>query len=146
MVDVSMVGNDGSTFTFASGEIEQIRTQLNPDIEISALPASGPSTALAFDYNGVIKTISITGHLFATTTSRVSTSSVTTLLEQKQWIEKQLNGQQLARTFTSNYDSYTWDGEAFTTTKILAGAVSFSENAGDPERIPFSINLLVVGN
>ena len=146
MVDVSIVGNDGSTFTFAAGEITQIRTQLNPDIEISALPAAGPSKALAFDFNGVIKTVNLAGVLFATTSSRVDTSSVTTILEQKQWIEKQLNGQQLARTFTSNYDSQTFDGSSFTTTKILAGSVSFTENAGDPERIPITINLLIGGN
>lgn len=143
MVDVTITGNDGAIFTFADGEVSGIRTQLNPDIEINALPGSGPSQALAFDFNGVLKTISLSGFLFETTSSRVDTSSVTTLLEQIQWLEKQLNGTQLARTFTSNYSSQTYNGTAFVTTKILAGSFDFNENAGDPERIPFNINLLV---
>jgi hypothetical protein len=143
MTDVTITGNDGAVFTFADGELSGIRTQLNPDIEVNPLPGSGPSQALAFDFNGVLKTISLSGVLFETTTSRVDTSSVTTLLEQVQWLEKQLNGTQLARIFTSNYASQTFDGTSFVTTKILAGSFDFNENAGDPERLPFTINLLV---
>lgn len=146
MTDVTLVGNDGDIFTFADGEISGgIKTRINADIELSALPGSGPSNALGFDFNGVLKTLIITGALFETTASRVNTSSVTTILEQRQWLEKQLSGQQIAQTFTSNYDSQSFDGSSFATTKIFKGQIEFDENAGDPERSQFVITLLVGG-
>lgn len=143
MVDVTITGNDGSIFTFAAGEVKDVDGQVIADIEISEFPGTGPSESFGFDFNGVRKVITLTGHIFETTTSRVNTESVTTVLEQKQWLEKQLNGQQSGRTFTSNYESQTFDGTSYVPTKIFAGQAIFKEIAGDPERLQFTINLLV---
>lgn len=143
MTDTTITGNIGDVFTFADGEINRIFHRIAGDIEITSFPGLGPSTAFGFDFNGVIKVITITGVLFETTASRVSGASVTTLLEQVQWLEKEINGDQLARSFTSNYASQTFDGTNFVSTAIFAGLFEFSENAGDPEKLPFTLSLLV---
>lgn len=143
MTDITIIGQDDSTFTFSQGEVTQVGTSVAPDIEISALPASGPSQAIGYDFSGVLKTISISGNLFETSSSRVDTSSVTTILEQKQWLEKQLNGTQTPKGFTSNYDSETFDGSSFVPTIVFKGNFKVTETEGMPDSLPFTINLLV---
>ena len=117
MTDVTITDSSGNVFTFADGELDSVRSSTRGDIEVTAFPGTGPANALGFDFNGVLKTISIPGKLFETTTSRVNTSSITTILEQKQFLEKTLNGRQTSSTFTSNYESQTYDGENFVNTK-----------------------------
>lgn len=143
MTDISITGQDDSIFTFEQGEIKDVKSRTAADIEINALPGSGPSSAIGFDFNGVLKMITISGALFETTTSRVNTSSVTTILEQKQWLEKQLNGFQIPKSFTSNYESETFDGENFVPTKVFKGQIEIGETEGSPEALPITITLLV---
>ena len=143
MTDVTITGQDDALFTFAQGEVRSVKSRTAADIEINALPGSGPSDAIGFDFSGVLKMITISGVLFETITSRVDTSSVTTILEQKQWLEKQLNGFQIAKAFTSNYESQSYSGSAFVSTKIFNGQLEINETEGSPEALPFTISLLV---
>ena len=143
MTDVSITGQDDSIFTFAQGEIKSAKGRIAADIEINALPGSGPSSAIGFDFSGVLKLITISGVLFETTSSRVNTSSVTTILEQKQWLEKQFNGFQSAKAFTSNYDSQSYNGDSYVTTKIFNGQFEYDESEGNTETLNITITLLV---
>lgn len=143
ITDVTIIGQDDAVFTFAQGEIKTVKGRAAAEIEVNALPASGPSSAIGFDFNGVLKMITISGVLFETSSSRVNTSSVTTILEQKQWLEKQLNGLQLPKGFTSNYDSQSFNGTSFVATKVFKGLFEWSETEGSPEALPITITLLV---
>ena len=69
----------------------------------------------------LIKVITLTGTLFETTSSRTSSGSTTTILEQKQFLEQNLSGIQTATTFTSNYESETFDGTDFVPTQVFTG-------------------------
>jgi len=143
MTDVTITGQDDAIFTFEQGEVKDVKSRTAGDIELNALPGSGPSQAIGFDFNGVIKMITISGVLFETTASRVDTSSVTTILEQKQWLEKQLNGAQFPKGFTSNYESQSYDGNSFVSTQVFKGQLEINETEGSPEALPFTITLLV---
>lgn len=143
MVNVTITNSSGTTFTFADGEVKSVKSQLNPDIELNPLPGSGPAAAFAFDFNGVVKTISLRGVLFETDTSRTDSGSTTTILEQKQFLEQSLDGFQTSTNFTSNYESQTFNGSSFVQTKVFMGVTDFEEVEGDPERLMFNINLIV---
>ena len=143
MADVTIKNGSGVTFTFAQGEIEKVRSGTGADIDQTALPAAGPSEAFLFDFEGVKKVIQINGALFETTTTRTSSGVTKTILEQKQWLEQNLNGAQTAVNFTSTYETQTFDGSSFEQTQVMWGNIEFEENAGDPEELPFSLTLLV---
>lgn len=143
MTDITLTGQDDAIFTFAQGEITNVKGRAAAEVEINALPGSGSSSAIGFDFNGVLKMITISGVLFETSSSRVNTSSVTTILEQKQWLEKQLNGLQLPKGFTSNYDSQSFNGDSFVSTKVFKGLFEWNETEGSPEALPITITLLV---
>lgn len=143
MAEPAITNSAGVTFTFESGEVASVQSDIVSDIDPLALPASGPSQTFLFDYAGVLKNIILQGVLFETSTSRTDSGTTTTILQQKQWIEKNLNGQQTANTFSSTYDSQTYNGSSFETTKIMFSKVSFTERSGDPESLAFTINLIV---
>lgn len=143
MADVTIKNASGVIFTFAPGEVASVRSGLAADVDQTALPASGPSDAFLFDFEGVRKVIQIKGALFLTDTTRTSTGSTKTILEQKQFLEKILDGSQSSVDFTSTYDTETFDGSSFVQTKIMWGGIEFEEIAGDVEELPFTATLLV---
>ena len=143
MADVTFTNGSGTVFTFAQGEVNLVRSQISPDIEQMPLPGGGPSQSFLFDFNGPIKVINVTGQLFSTTASRTDTGSVTTILEQKQWLEQNINGFQTATAFTSTYEGQTFDGSSFVATKASQGNISFDEEAGNPELLKFTIQFVV---
>ena len=143
MSDVTIKNSAGVTFTFAPGEIAKVRSGTAADIDQTALPTSGPSQAFLFDFEGVRKVIQINGALFLTATTRTSTGITKTILEQKQFLEKSLNGSQSSVDFTSTYDAQTFDGTTFVQTKVMWGNIEFEEIAGDVEELPFTMTLLV---
>ena len=143
MVNVTLINGAGETFTFADGEVQAVNSTVNADIEQLAFPGIGPASAFGFDFNGPIKIIRISGVLFETTATRTDMSTTTTILQQKQWLEENVDGFQLGRAFTSNYESQSFDGAAFISTNVLVGTLSFNEQVGNPETLIFNINLLV---
>lgn len=143
MANPTIKNSLGTTFTFAAGEIKSVRSVISADVEQLAFPGIGPALANNFDFNGPLKLITISGDLFETTASRIDTGSVTTILEQKQWLEGNINGFQSAATFTSTYDSQTHDGSSFVNTQILFGQLDINETSGEPEFLPFTLSLLV---
>ncbi|KKM72365.1 hypothetical protein LCGC14_1421280 [marine sediment metagenome] len=143
MADVTFTNSSGTVFTFAQGEINVVRSQISPDVEQSALPGTGPISAFLFDFNGPIKIITITGQLFVTTASRTDTGSTTTILEQKQWLEQNINGFQLPTAFSSTYEGQTYDGSSYQSTTVAVGNISFDEEAGNPEELKFTMQFVV---
>lgn len=152
MADISITTTSGITFTFAEGQIKTINSKIEANIEPQAIPTVGPSGAYLFDYNGPVKTINLTGDLFATGTSRVTGYSIDTVIEQKQWLESLINGNQQPLTFTSNYETLSVLSQAsatppyqssFTYTKVFIQSLSFNEQEANVEALPFSMTLIV---
>jgi len=150
MADISLTMN-GIKFTFAEGECDEISSNITTDIENEKMSASGPMRALNYDYNGVAKTITIKGVLFETPLTRVAGYSITSVIEQKQWLESLANGSQTPITFTSNYETSSvieaggvapYQG-SFAYTKCMITSITFRENAGEPDRLSFEISFAV---
>lgn len=143
MADVTLTNQAGTIFTFAQGEVNVVRSQVGADIEQSSLPGSGPIQAFLFDFSGPVKVVTISGQLFSTTSSRTDSGSTTTILEQKQWLEQNINGIQSSTAFTSTYEGQTFDGSSYQSTTVAVGEVTFDEEAGNPEELKFTMRLLV---
>jgi len=151
MTDISFLIN-GVTFTFAEGEVLSIKSSYSPDTENVPLSKTGPMNAYNYDYNGVQKSITIKGVLFAASSTRVSGYSIDTIIEQKQWLESLINGDQQAIKFTSNYEStsiLTTTGAtapyqaAFTNTYVMIKSMNFTELEGKTDHIEFDISMVV---
>lgn len=147
MTDVSIVGADGVTFTFLEGEVADVDSDIASGSEIQSAFGSGPATAFGYVMDGPTKIITVSGLLFDTTAegTRTSTGTTVTINAQKQWLEKQINGSQTLKTFTSNYESETYGAGAFVPTKVLIGRIQFRERSGSPDELQFTMRLLVGG-
>ena len=143
MVDVTIKNASGVTFTFEQGEAKSVDSATVADIEQTALPLSGPLGAFIFDFNGSTKVIMVKGVLWDSDTTRTSTGDTKTILEQKQWLETTINGQQSAVEFTSDFDSQTYDGSSFANTTVAVGRVRFRQVEGEPEFLQFEMDLVV---
>lgn len=151
MTDVALTTN-GVTFTFAEGEVKKISSKISANTEQQEISGTGPSSAYTYDFQGATKTITITGILFDTDTTRVSGYSIDTIIEQKQWLESLVNGTQLPITFTSNYETLSiisatspvapYQG-AFGNTLVKVQDMSFDEFEGLVEELAFSITFIV---
>lgn len=143
MADVTIQNGSGVTFTFLQGECKSVRSRVVADIDQTNIPGLGPSQSLLFDFSGVTKVIQIKGELWTDGTTRTSSGTTTTILQQKQWLEQNLNGLQTAVTFSSTYEAQTFDGSSYVPTKVMWGVIEFEERVGDVEELPFNATLLV---
>ena len=121
-------------FTFQNGDIEAVDEQVNGNLDVNTMPLSGPKEALIFDFDGVAKTINLTGRITDATTTRVTGSSILTITQQKDYLEALLNGYQEALAFTSTFVSSTY---------VWIMAMTFKETAGSPNILDFTMNLQV---
>lgn len=148
--DVSLTTN-GITFTFAAGEVDRVESTIIANTEQQELPSQGPANALLLDTNGPIKTLSISGILYETASSRTTSGTITTILSQKQWLESLINSNQSTVIFTSNYESQTvLDSTGvspfqagFTTTPVKVEQLKFTEEEGNPNLLRFEMTLRV---
>ena len=144
MVSVSIQNSDGVTFTFQNSDIIKVQSIITGDIDHSTMPISGPMGAMGFDIAGGMKIIGVDGILTLASSTRTSTGTTTTILQQKQWLEAVINGNQSQVTFTSNYESKSY-GSSFTNTKVIIQKLTFGEESGMPNEVPFTMNLIVAG-
>jgi len=154
MTDVSITNQEEHTFTFADGEVQDIRTSINSNPDADPMPLSAPGLAIIFDFNGALKTITITGMLFDTTgDDRVTGSgapTVQTLAQQRWWLETLVTGNQSVANFNSNYDDQTYAGGSITDyvagsgpqTQVVVSGLTFGEVQGDPNKLPFTLKLI----
>lgn len=167
MVDVTITNHVGGgapntnpqTFTFADGQVDRVNSRTSASPDADPLPLSSPGMAIIFDLNGALKQITISGKLFETTATRVTSAGtapeVKTILEQKLWLETLLMGNQTPVEFNSNYDKYTFAGdgasesevnafvnESGTQTYAVVLELSFEEIEGEPNTMPFTMRLI----
>ncbi len=152
MADISLTTTDGRVFTFAEGEIKRVTSNIDANLENMPMPNLGPTSSYSFDYEGVTKTITVTGILFSTGTSRVAGFSIDSIIEQKQWLESLVSGTQRILTFTSNYETLSVRSEldavapyqaSFTQTKVKIMSLNFDEIEALTEELAFSMQLVV---
>lgn len=150
MVNVSITNSDSPNvkFTFANGEVKNVNSTISGEIDQTKLPASGPSAAIIFDFMGAGKKITVLGQLFDDGTNHLSTVipsgvSAITILEQKQHLEKIVNGNQFAKLFQSDYESITFNGASGVVTTAVIDSITFRQEEGNPEALPFEMTLLV---
>ena len=132
----------GAKFTFIDGDCEQITSGVSTDLDFDAMPGMTPDQAMLFDFNGVKKVITIKGRLSTNGSNVLNSGSAITIDEQRQWLEKNINGVQSGTLFKSNYTS-TWNGSSFADSVVLFGSVTWDETTGDPNSLPFTIQIFV---
>lgn len=143
MPDVTIRGNDGVLFTFHPGSVDTVASRIASGAEVQAMFGAGPMGAFVYDMDGPQKVITVRGELYAVDTTRTSIGTTTSILQQKQWLEKQINGNQQPKLFTSNYESETWSLNSFVPTKVIQGLIEFTEEG--PDSLMFTMQLLVGG-
>ena len=132
----------GVTFTFNDGDADEIRSVISSELDHEAMPMMEADAALLFDFSGVKKIISVNGVLTDTGENTLSSGSAITIDEQRQWLEKIINGNQSGITFQSTYSS-TYNGSSFVDSKCMKSTITFIEKAGVPNRLAFNITLFV---
>jgi hypothetical protein len=130
------------TFTFVDGDIKKITSRIVGSPDLDSIPGTPPSYAMLFDTNGATKTITLSGELSSNGLTRVNTSSVITINEQRQYLEKQLTGFQPGAGFEANYCS-TWTGSSWIASRVVLAEITWDEETGNPLNLPFTIVLYV---
>ena len=88
---------------------------------------------LVVDFNGVIKTITLTGYITPATTTRTSIGTVTTIEQQIDWLIDLVDGAQDGYTFNSTYQ---------TSKTVYCRKVNFDEVSGDPNKVYYTIEFI----
>ena len=142
MVTPMFTLSSGVTFTFNEGDVENISSSINANLDNDAMPLSPPTDALLFDFTGTNKTITLAGKISNSGTTRTSSGTTITIDAQRKWFELILNGNQVGVLFTSNYSS-SWDGTAWTSSPVMISGIEWNEVNGEPSSLQFRITLLV---
>lgn len=136
------ITSGGVTFTFNEGDVENISSSLNANLDADSMPMTPPTDSLMFDFTGVIKSITLSGKLSNSGSTRLSTGTATTIDAQRQWLEKIVNGEQAGITFVSNYSS-SYNGSTFVSSPCMIASMEFNEVTGEPASLQFRISLNV---
>jgi len=129
MTDVTL-----GDFTFQEGDADDVTEDISSNIENLPMPLAGPSETLLFDFEGVVKMITITGNLTDATSTRVSGQSVLTIEEQKAYLQGLVNGLQSATSFTSTFNT--------SGVTVMVMSMNFVEKSGEPNWLRFTIKLV----
>lgn len=132
MADPTLV-NGGVTFTFYPGSIKSLSVDKLAGLDVNALPISDSDETFINDFNGTLKTITITGTLTPETSSVISPGSVTSVTDQINWIEALINGNQSSSTFTSLTQSAI---------KVYIQRFNYQEEQGYSDRVTYTLTLL----
>jgi hypothetical protein len=137
-----IITSAGVSFTFNDGDVDEVRSVISSELDHEAMPMMEANAALLFDFSGVKKIISVNGVLTDTGENVLSSGSAITINEQREWLEKIINGNQSGITFQSTYTS-TYNGSSFVNSKCMKSTITFNERAGLPNRLSFNITLFV---
>jgi hypothetical protein len=146
------ITSGGTTFTFNDGDVKKITSSIGSKAEQQEIASTGPLQTYLYDYDGCLKTITISGYLTPASSTRVSGYSIDAIVEQKQWLESLVNGAQTTITFVSDFESLSVLGStsptapykgSFGYTTGMIQDMSFTQSEGDPNRLQFSITILV---
>ena len=127
------IENGGVTFTFKEGNVSDVDIEKKGNLDENAMPASDSDNAFILDFNGVIKTLTLTGELTPSTTSRTDSGSVKTIEEQTDWLMDLVDGSQSGYTFNSTYQ---------TNKTLYCRRFKFKEKAGTPGGVTFTLEFV----
>ena len=127
------IEKDGVTFTFQQGDVEGVKMNKQGQLDENPTPASDSSYAFVIDFNGVIKTITLTGAITTATSTRLSTGTATTISAQIDWLLTLVDGAQTGYTFNSTFQ---------TGKTVYCRKCSFDEVSGEVTKSPFTIELV----
>jgi len=157
------IENGTEFFVFHEGMIEKISSAIATETDENVIPASGPLTNIGIDNNGVTKNITITGRLFDTDSTVVSTQDIRDKYVMKLWLEALQNGAQVARTFISPTEKFSVIGDGtstitdgvsgqtitlqaiFGSTKVYVKQVNVDDEEAN-QTLPFTMTLWVAGS
>ena len=162
---MATISNGTETFTFPQGMIDKISSDNSTELDQNVMPSSGPMSNQGFDFSGVVKTISINGKLFDTTTSVTDVNNIRSMKIMKYWLEALQNGFQSEPTiFSSNLEELSVESgfgttemedsvsgttvtlnAVFIVTKVYKAKLTVDDEAGNVEEIPFTLELWVAG-
>jgi len=151
MTNVSLTV-DKITFTFQNGDVDSCKGAESTELENSMISGTGPMFNYNYDYSGCSKKIDIKGILTPADTTRTDTGTIKTILQQKQWLESLVNGQQKPITIITKYETDSVERQLggilpnqadFTETECMVESMSFEEEAGNPQQITFNMSLAV---
>ena len=124
---------DSVVFTFKEGNVDTVKVNKQGALDENPMPASDSDYTFVMDFNGVTKSITLSGNLSLAATSRTSTGDTKTIEEQMDWLLTLVDGAQDGYTFSSTFQ---------TAKTVYCRKVDFTENAGDPLRVPFTVEFV----
>ncbi len=126
---ITIKNKDNVTFTFNNGDVENIGKTVDASLDVMPMPMSPSDETFVNDFNGATRRITLSGHLNLATSSRTSTGSTLTPLEQDEWLDALITGFQEGYAFN--------DGNHATMTIFI---MSYNSNfdVKTPNGIPFS--------
>jgi len=127
MANVS-IKNGSVTFTFQDGDGAEVEINKVANLDENPTPASDSDNAFIIDFNGVIKTVTVTGFITEALTTRTDSGTITSIEDQQDWLLALVDGGQSGYTFNSTYQ----------TNKILyCRRVNFKEVSGESNQVPY---------
>lgn len=123
-------------FTFQDGDGQKVTEEIGSGVDDVAMPGSGSSSTLLFDFDGVINTLTLVGNLADCATTRASdNANVKTIEQQKAYLKAMVSGMQSSVAFISTFN-------ASPGIDVMIKNMTFDEEAGNPNELPFTIKLI----
>lgn len=142
MTNPSITNSSGITFTFNEGDIQTIVSKVNGNLDFDAMPGFTPDASILYDFNGVLKTITLTGEIQNTSNNTLSSGTAITIDAQRKWLEQTLDGAQSGSTFISNYSS-VYNGSTWSDARIYFSDLTFTEDSNKPNILGLTLKLFV---
>lgn len=126
-------GSDSVVFTWNPGDIIDISVAKDANLDENPLPGGDSDANFVIDFNGVSKTIRLTGKITPATTTRTSTGTTTTIAQQLAWLETLVNGAQTGHTLNTTFQS---------SKTVYCRSFEYKEMSGNPNFAEFTIDLV----
>ena len=127
------IKNGTKTFTFELGDVENVKINKVGQLDVNPMPASDSDFAFVIDFNGVLKTITISGAISESSTTRVNDETVKTIAEQIDWLLTLVDGTQSGYTFNSTFQANK---------TVYCKKIEFNEEQGLVTKAPFTIEFV----
>ena len=96
---------DTQVFTFQEGDVETLTIDKTANLDTNPMPGSDSDSTFVIDFNGVEKTLTISGRITEAASTRVAGQSVTTINEQISWLQGLIAGNQTGHTVEIVFES-----------------------------------------
>jgi len=134
---ITIKNKDNVTFTFNNGDVESISRTSDASLDVMPMPMSPSNETFVNDFNGATRRITMSGHLNLADTSRTSTGTTLTTIDQDKWLDALITGLQEGYLFNDGlHDELT----------IFIMSYNSSIVVTDPNSIPFSLEYVEGAN